>query len=162
MSVLNDITKVVTDTAKTAAKISSDMVEVTKLNVAIGVEEDRINKQFYEIGKKAYEKYAEKGSEEYSDLAELCDVIKDMEKNIADMKTRIFNLKKIKECPGCKEILDIDMSFCFKCGAKQPVVEIIIEEAEVPDCEELKSEEAGDAPCCDSEDSSCCDSEDAG
>ena len=78
-------------------------------------------------------------------IAEACEVIKDMERNIAEMKSRILNLKKIKECAGCKEILDIDMPFCFKCGIKQPIVEIIIEEEEVPDCEELVNEESEEA-----------------
>jgi hypothetical protein len=32
------------------------------------------------------------------------------------------------------------MVFCFKCGEKQPVVEIIIEEDEVPECEELEDD----------------------
>ena len=141
MSVINEITKAVTDTAKTAAKISSEMVEVTKLNVAISVEEDKISKQFFEIGKKVYGKYASKSAIDDNDIIELCELIKDMERNIAEMRTRIFNLKKIKECPVCKEILDIDMAFCFKCGARQPVVEIIIEETEVSECEELACDE---------------------
>ncbi|MCL2164794.1 MAG: hypothetical protein FWH55_10500 [Oscillospiraceae bacterium] len=135
MSVLNEITKAVTETAKTAAKISSDMVEVTRLNVAIGVEEDKVTKQFYEIGRKVYEKYTDSKEIIDGEITEGCIAIKDIEKNIAEMKARIFSLKKIKECPKCKEVLDTEMGFCFKCGEKQPVVEIIIEEEDVPECD---------------------------
>ena len=140
MSVINELTKVVTDTAKTAAKISSDMVEVTRLNVAISGEEDRINKQLYEIGRMVYDKYVDKKTAIDGDIAENCAIVKGWEKNIAEMKTKILNLKKVKECPNCKEVLDIEMGFCFKCGEKQPVVEIIIEEDEVPECEEASDD----------------------
>ena len=42
MSVLENFTKKVTETAKAAAKKSGDIVEVTKLSVAINTEEDKI------------------------------------------------------------------------------------------------------------------------
>jgi hypothetical protein len=144
MSVLNDITKVVTETAKNAAKMSYDMVEVTRLNVAIGGETDKIHKLFYQIGEKVYEKYLEKSDIIDDEIAESCGTVKDLEKNIAEMRSKILSLKKAKECPKCKEILDIDMVFCYKCGEKQPVVEIIIEETEVPDCEEAAEDSDSD------------------
>jgi len=140
MSVLNEITKAVTDKAKTAARISSDMVEVTKLNVAIGGEEDKINKLYNEIGKKVYANFSESKDVGIEEIADSCSAIKEIERNISEMKARIFSLKKIKECSGCKEILDVDMSFCFKCGEKQPVVEIIIEEADIPEGEVFTDE----------------------
>jgi len=140
MSVLDEITRAVTDTARTAAKISSNVVEVTKLTVAISSEEDKMNRQLLDLGKRVYEKFGGKKDIIDEEIAENCSAIKDIEGNIAEMKVKILNLKKIKECPGCKEILDIDMTFCFKCGEKQPAVEIIIGEDDVPDCEELTDE----------------------
>jgi hypothetical protein len=95
MSVLDDITKVVTETARTAARISSDVVEVTRLNVAINGEEDKIDKQFYVIGKKVYEKYLDKSDIIDDDIAESCSAVKDMERNIAEMKSKILSLKKV-------------------------------------------------------------------
>jgi len=145
MSMFNELTRAVTDTAKSAAKMSSDMVEVTRLTVAISAEEDKIDKQFYEIGKKVYENYDEKKEIADNEVSDLCAAVKDMERNITEMKTRIFSLKKIKECPSCKEILDLDMVFCYKCGEKQPIVEIIIEENDVPDCENAENEESDNA-----------------
>ena len=168
MSVLDDLTRVVTDTAKSVSKKSSSMVEVTRLSMAINTEEDRIQRQFYEIGKKVYTEYTlDKGWDE--EIAEMCKSVQVMEKNIADMKTKILNLRKIKECPKCSEILDIDMMFCYKCGESQPIVATIVEETEVTcdNCteatevevevevvevtEEAAPEEANQADCCEQE-----------
>ena len=132
MSVIDDFTKVVTDTAKTVSKKSSDMVEVTKLSLAINTEEDRIQKQFYEIGKSVYADYTEETVSVSGEVLELCKSIHALESNINDMRSKILSLRKIKECPSCKEILDIDMVFCFKCGESRPVEAIIVEETEVP------------------------------
>ena len=140
MSVLDEITRAVTDTARTAAKMSSDMVEVTRLNVAISAEEDKIDKLLHEIGRKVYEKYVDNNAVIDEEIAESCAIVKDYERNIAEMNAKILNLKKVKECSNCKEILDIDMTFCFKCGEKQPVVEIIIEDEETPEPEEVKQD----------------------
>ena len=148
MSVLNDLTKVVTDTAKTVGKKSSDMMEVTKLNLAISSEEEKIEKQLFEIGSKVYQEFCETGTTGESVL-ELCKDVQFMEHSIVDMKTRILNLRNIKECPQCKEMLEIDMAFCFKCGASQPVV-VVAEEAETeyePETEEQNNVEEPAAEC---------------
>ena len=142
MSVLNDFTKVVTDTAKTVGKKSSDMMEVTKLNLAISAEEEKIEKQLFEIGRKVYEQFTESETAD-EPVLELCKDVQFMENSITDMRTRILNLRKIKECPTCKEMLDLDMAFCFKCGAAQPVV-IIVENEPEEDVVEVEAEAEGE------------------
>ena len=141
MSVLNDLTKVVTDTAKTVGKKSSDIMEVTKLNLAISSEEEKIEKQLFEIGRKVYLDFSETGIAG-EDVIELCKDVQFMENSIADMKTRILGLRKIKECPQCKEMLELDMAFCFKCGTAQPIETIIVEVTE----EETEQEVGESAP----------------
>jgi len=101
MEFIKDLTRKVTDTARVAAKKSSDMVEITKLNFSIGSEEDKIKKIYMQIGETVYRSF-EKGEEVSGDLKELCEKVSDMKKNIEKMKQQILKIKGVKICPSCK------------------------------------------------------------
>lgn len=118
MSVFENLTKKVSDTAKAAAKKSSELVEVTKLNMSISAEEDKIKKTYADIGKLVYTAYAN-GDEVAEGYKELCSSITGYEETITAMKQKILELKSMKVCPGCGVELETDIAFCSKCGAKQ-------------------------------------------
>jgi hypothetical protein len=133
MSIFENISKRVSETAKAAAKKSGNIVEITRLGVSISAEEDKIKKVCTDMGRIVYEAYT--GGEGIADeLKELCGKIDAYEKNIEEMKQKILELKNVKECPSCGAELDIDMAFCYSCGEKQPVPQPI----------EAKDEEAAD------------------
>ncbi len=147
MSMLESFTRKVTDTAKAAAKKSSELVEVTKLNMSISSEEDKIEKLYLEIGKTIYESYAK--GETTSDLfVEKCKQIDSYNSNIKEMRRKILELKNEKICPECREELDISALYCSKCGAKQeiiepPVIEVEeIVEKKCPDCGSVVGEDS--------------------
>jgi len=123
MAFLNNITKKVTETAKAAAKKSGDIVEVTKLNMSIGTEEEKIEKIYLEIGKMVYDVYL-KGEEIATPFKEQCEKIKEREQYIKELKNKLHELKGIKICSSCGEVLDINVNFCSNCGAKQESPEI--------------------------------------
>jgi hypothetical protein len=112
------VSKKVTDTAKAAAKKSGDLVEVAKLNLSIGTEEDKIKKVYIDLGKVTYETFTN-GGEVDEVLKSYCEMIKSHEENIKDIKMKILELKDLKLCPGCGVELDSDFDYCSKCGAKQ-------------------------------------------
>ncbi|HEY8350622.1 MAG TPA: zinc-ribbon domain-containing protein [Clostridia bacterium] len=118
VSVLDSITRKVTDTAKAAAKISGSVVEITKLNMSINAEEEKIRKLYTEIGKQLYEDYTD-GKAVSEELLRKCVKIDEIFENIADMKDKILELRNVKACPNCGTILDIEMEYCHKCGKKQ-------------------------------------------
>lgn len=118
MSVFENLTRKVSDTAKAAAKKSSEVVEVTKLNLSIGAEEDKIKKLYTEIGKSIYETYA-KGEAVGEEFKGQCDIIRSYEDNIKEMKAKILELKEMKLCSACGAELETGIAFCPKCGAKQ-------------------------------------------
>ncbi|MDP4094782.1 MAG: zinc ribbon domain-containing protein [Bacillota bacterium] len=122
MSGFKSFTKKVSHTAKAAAKKSSDIVEVTKLNMNIGSEEDKIQKKYTEIGKILYDLYVS-GESTNEVIKTHCEVIKTHEENIKKMKQKILELKNIKVCPSCGTELEQEILFCSKCGAKQEVPE---------------------------------------
>jgi hypothetical protein len=118
MSVFENFSKKVTDTAKAAAKKSSEVVEVTKLNMNIGSEEDKIKKAYTEIGKSVYEVFT-KGEEVNEAFKGQCELISTYEDNIKEMRLKILDLKALKVCPACGAEMESGISFCSKCGAKQ-------------------------------------------
>lgn len=120
MSVLDNLTKRVTDTAKAAAKKSGNMVEVTRLNMNIGNEEDKIKKIYTEIGKIIYDEHLEGGTVSET-LLEHCGSIDAINKNIDEMKQKILELRNVKACPECGIELEMEMAFCYKCGRKQEI-----------------------------------------
>jgi hypothetical protein len=119
MSFLDGITKKVGDAAKTAAKVSGDMVESTKLSMTISSEEDKIKKIYTEIGKILYEEY-ENDQRFNESIDGLCEQIVEIQKNIDNLKTKMSALKKVRVCPNCKSEVEISSKFCPKCGASMP------------------------------------------
>lgn len=118
VSVLDNITRKVTDTARAAAKMSGNVVEVTRLNMSINAEEEKIRKIYTEMGKQLYEDYAE-GRIVGEKLLEHCTKIDEIIGNIEDMREKILELRNVKACPNCGMELDVDMVYCYKCGKKQ-------------------------------------------
>jgi|LSQX01.3.fsa_nt_gb ribosomal protein S27AE len=118
MSVLDNITRKVTDTAKAAAKRSGSVVEVTKLNMSINTEEEKVRKLYTEMGRQLYEDYNE-GKMVGDKLLEKCEKIDEIIGNIDMMREKILELKNVKACPNCGMVLAIDMEYCYKCGRKQ-------------------------------------------
>lgn len=125
VSVLDNITKRVTDTAKAAAKKSGSVVEVTRLNMNIGAEEEKVRKIYAEIGKQLYEDYTE-GKIVGEKLLEYCAKIDEIINNIDGMREKVLELRNVKACPNCGMVLDVEMTYCYKCGRKQ-------EEPDVPE-----------------------------
>jgi hypothetical protein len=122
MSVLDNITKKVTDTAKAAAKKSGSVVEVTRLNMNISAEEEKIRKIYTEMGKLLYEDYTE-GKPVSERLLAHCEKIDGMIAAIDEMREKVLELKNVKACPNCGMELQVDMEYCYKCGRKQDMPE---------------------------------------
>lgn len=125
MSVLDNFTKRVTDTAKAAAKKSGSVVEVTRLNMNINAEEEKVRKVYSDMGKQLYEDYTE-GKSVGDKILEHCVKIDEIIKSIDEMREKILELRNVKACPNCGMELDIEMEYCYKCGRKQ-------DEAETPE-----------------------------
>jgi hypothetical protein len=108
----------VTDTAKAAAKMSGSVVEVTRLNMNINAEEEKVRKIYSDMGKQLYEDYTE-GKSVGDKILEYCVKIDEIIATIDEMREKILELRNIKACPNCGMELDIEMEYCYKCGRKQ-------------------------------------------
>jgi len=125
MSFLENLGKTISGAAQTAAKKSGEMVEITKINMAIGSEEDKIEKLQLQIGKKVYENAVAGAAISSDDFKDLCNEITERNNTIKDLKAKILEVKSIKLC-ACGAELAKEEQFCNKCGVKQ---EAIVEEA---------------------------------
>ncbi len=92
MAFLDRLGKTLTETAKTVSKKSEELVEQTKLNLAIGNEEDKIKKLCEELGSQIYKEY-KNGTSFGIQFDERCNFIKQCELNIEDLKNKIQGLK---------------------------------------------------------------------
>lgn len=121
MAFLENLGKKVGEAAQAAAKKSGELVEITKLNVNIGSEEDKIQKLYTQIGKTIFEKYSKEGTVD-SDVQQSCEEIKVHEQNIKALKEKIMEVKNIKLCISCGTEMERTQIFCSKCGAKNDIV----------------------------------------
>lgn len=122
MSFLENLGKTISGAAQTAAKKSGEMVEITKINMAIGSEEDKIEKLQLQMGKKVYDNFVAGTAVSLDDFKDACNEIVERYNTIKDLKTKIMDVKNIKLCQACGTELEKEVQFCNKCGAKQEVV----------------------------------------
>jgi hypothetical protein len=112
---LSKLAKTVGEGATAVAKKSGDMVEVTKLNLAIQSEVDGIKSMYSDIGAMIYKKY-EDGEQLDEDIITICEKIKDKEDIVTELKQKVLYIKNIKMCANCKTELSPEIIFCPKCG----------------------------------------------
>ncbi len=117
MALFDNLGKKLGDVAQNAAKKSSEMVEITKINMSIKSEEDSINKIYNEIGKHCFGKF-ENGNESDSAIIEFCEKIKNHKANINGYEEKINEIKNIRICEDCGNEIIRTSTFCSKCGAK--------------------------------------------
>lgn len=137
MDKLSDIGRKVATAAKTVTKKSEDVVELTKLNMTIGNEEDKIKRLLYEIGSELYRGYAS-GNTLEGIYDKQCEEVKQLEENISLLRERVLELKGSKTCTACKSIVALDVNYCPHCGQKleRPDEEIDASSAEIEEVDE--------------------------
>lgn len=98
MDFFNNVGKKLGSAAKTATRKSEELVEITKMNLSIGSEEDKIKKLFTEMGKDLYGRFASGESFDES-INGKCTQIKTVEDNIETLKEKVKNLKGHNNSP---------------------------------------------------------------
>lgn len=142
MNILDNISKKVTEVAQVAAKKSGEVVEITKLNISINTEEDKIQKLYEEIGRIIYSYF--KSQENVPDeLKEICSQIHQSETNIKNYKKRILEIKSLKSCVSCGAELERGVKFCPQCGARQQTSSSKIPKDNTKDAAEDKKADEG-------------------
>ena len=112
------------------AEKTSKIAKEAKLRMKMNENKSEINNIYKEIGKKVYEKHvANENIDIKTELEEECTKIDVLSAEIETCLKSILELKEKKQCEQCHTEIDLDATFCPKCGAKQPKIEV--KEAEV-------------------------------
>jgi hypothetical protein len=98
MDFFNNVGKKLGNAAKTATKKSEELVEITKMNLSIGSEEDKTKKLFTEMGKELYARFAN-GEVFDESINAKCAQIKAVEDNIETLKEKVKSLKGHNNSP---------------------------------------------------------------
>ncbi len=101
--------------AKTASQKTNNAVTQTKLSYSVHETEGKIKAVYAEMGKKIYD--ACKAGGEAPEFAESVEKIDKMYEEIAELKTKIAELKESVQCEQCGEYAKAGSKFCPKCGA---------------------------------------------
>ena len=117
MEFLDTVKEKITTTAKSAAKKSTEIVEITKLKVAVAEEMSAIDKIFRSIGEAIYETYKTGEEADFSFEAK-CGALDEAYEKVDDLNARIAELKNTKICPTCKKHMEKDALFCSVCGER--------------------------------------------
>ena len=106
------------ETTKVAKHIwckTNDLVDKTKLSVAISDIEGKINDIYKQIGETVYNSY--ESGDEYSDsINECCEKISALNDEIVQLKKELTKYKSGVQC-GCGQYNEKGASYCSKCGA---------------------------------------------
>ena len=112
------------------AEKTSKIAKEAKLRMKMNENKSEINNIYKEIGKKVYEKHViDENINIKTELEEECTKIDVLTAEIETCLKSILELKEKKQCEQCHTEIDLDATFCPKCGAKQPEIEV--KEAEI-------------------------------
>lgn len=139
MGFFDNLGKKASEAYGATAKKTGDLAKEAKLRMKINENKSDINELYTEIGKKVYEKYVSEETFNMRYVEEECSKIDILSSEIESCLTSILELKNRKQCPKCFAEIDVNATFCPKCGAKQDDVEA--KEVEIVDNQENNSDE---------------------
>lgn len=102
---------------KTVIDKTNNVVNQTKLKLAIAETKEKIEDVYTDIGKAVYEKYLTDG--EIADyVSEKCSKIDALSEEAAELSERLSELKENVKCQSCGAYNHSDDVYCSKCGEK--------------------------------------------
>ena len=121
MDILDKIIKKVEKTTKVVVQKSTDVVELTKVKLAITSSENEADELLREIGSLVYDAY-KSGTGNAELVEEKCVKLEKIKGEIEEKKNQFASLRNMKRCPECEYENEADAVYCSKCAAKLPDV----------------------------------------
>lgn len=118
MDIFDSIKNTISSTARSAAKKSNEIVEATKLKMAITGYEADIARLMRDIGEIVYEGYKDEDASASEELPDICKEIEEKYDEIDKARAKLRKLKNLKQCEYCLEESDPEAAFCSRCGHK--------------------------------------------
>ena len=96
---------------------TTNIVDITKLNLSKSDAENKINKLYEQIGEIVYKEYAN-GIEFDGKIGDLCIEIDKFKAQTDEINEQIASLKNTVVCTDCGQYNEKSSEYCSKCGAK--------------------------------------------
>lgn len=116
MSLVEKLSSAVLESAKTISSKSSNMVEISKMNLSIRKREKEIEKLFIEIGEYVYIQLQRKQIITAEEIQIQLKRIGYLQQDVDTLEKLLFKIQDIRACDYCKEVFDQSVSYCPFCG----------------------------------------------
>lgn len=130
MAFFDNLSGIISEKGKEAATVAKKVAEIANLKGRIAGVETEIKKNYRKIGEAYFEAY--KDAEVSCEFEELVQAIRDAKATVAEMTSKLNELKGDSECKSCGSAMKAGSSFCSNCGAK---VEVEYFDEEDCDCD---------------------------
>ena len=128
-----DLGKFITETAGNVGKKTEEVMEVQKLKSQIRSLERSNQGDLTDLGKIIYERFRKEEAVD-GELEVICEEIRKRRMIIVAFEKKLADMKGVKECVNCQELIEKDMKFCPHCGAE-------VKKEEMPqECEDIFAE----------------------
>lgn len=128
-----DLGKFITETAGNVGKKTEEVMEVQKLKSQIRSLERSNQGDLTDLGKIIYERFRKEEAVDV-ELEVICEEIRKRRMIIVAFEKKLADMKGVKECENCQELIEKDMKFCPHCGAE-------VKKEEMPqECEDIFAE----------------------
>ena len=128
-----DLGKFITETAGNVGKKTEEVMEVQKLKSQIRSLERSNQGDLTDLGKIIYERFRKEEAVD-GELEVICEEIRKRRMIIFYFEKKLADIKGVKECENCQELIEKDMKFCPHCGAE-------VKKEEMPqECEDIFAE----------------------
>ncbi|MBQ6469406.1 MAG: zinc ribbon domain-containing protein [Lachnospiraceae bacterium] len=111
-----DLGKSITRATQKAAMRTGSLIESTKINALITAESKAVEKLYLELGELVYEQFEDGEVRTDSQILSIIDELDMHLEKISSYRAELAEVKGMKVCPSCGEIIETDALFCPKCG----------------------------------------------
>ncbi|MCD8382110.1 MAG: zinc ribbon domain-containing protein [Clostridiales bacterium] len=132
MGIFDRFGKKISDTGRDAIETGKGYANISKYNGMISENNEKIRHLMQEIG----EKYCQLHMEDAEPtLRTLVSAVADMQAQNRELENEILDLRGLKKCPFCGEIISKSIAYCDKCGNRVLSEDVVV--CPNPKCREL-------------------------
>ena len=113
----SNLAKNISNGAIQVAKKSEQIVDVSKTNLSIDSNDNKIYELYAKIGEVIFNRY-KKNKDVPQEIKEMCEDINNLEEDNEKLIGKINKIKKLKKCSNCGEEMKLEVTYCPKCGLK--------------------------------------------